>query len=131
MVFGLDALSVVLDPDRARLLAGGFYDLTNPVSHKPRMLLMYVMAAVRIRDVPGAWHLAHKISPRIYNGLKEKLAELLRLVNRQRQRLVYDIGHKVIRLVGGEHDKGHRLQGLSVPVLLEIPLVGVLLQARV
>jgi signal transduction histidine kinase len=84
----LDALTVVLYPERARLLAGGFYDLTNPISHELRTLLMYIMAAVRFRDVLGARYLAHEIVPHIHNGLKEKLAELLRLVNRQRRRAV-------------------------------------------
>ena len=35
------------------------------------MLLMYVMAAVGVRDVPGAWHLADKISPGIQISLEE------------------------------------------------------------
>ena len=34
VLFGLDALTVVLDPERARLLAGGSYDLTNRGDHK-------------------------------------------------------------------------------------------------
>jgi hypothetical protein len=67
VLFGLDALTVVLDPERARLLAGGFYDLMNLVNHELGLLLVYVMIAVRLRDVPGARHLAHKISPRIQN----------------------------------------------------------------
>ena len=79
MVFGLDALTVVLYPERARLLAGGFYDLTNPISHELRMLLMYVMVAVRIRNVPGAWHLAHNVSPGIHNSFEELLPELPRI----------------------------------------------------
>ena len=33
-VFGLGALTVVLGPDRARLLAGGSYDLANRADHK-------------------------------------------------------------------------------------------------
>ena len=48
------------------------------------MLLVYVMAAVRVRDVPGAGHLAHKIGPGIHKSLEEKLAELLRFVGRHR-----------------------------------------------
>jgi hypothetical protein len=69
VVYCLDALTLVLGPERvvasllARLLADGVYDLTNRVDHKLRLLLMYVMAAVRVRNVPGARHLAHKISP--------------------------------------------------------------------
>ena len=64
MLFGLDALTLVLGPERVvaslltRLLARGFYDLTNRISHKLRLLLMYVMAAVRVRNVPGTRHLA-------------------------------------------------------------------------
>ena len=38
VLFGLDALTVVLDPERARLLAGGSYDLTNRGAHKLRVL---------------------------------------------------------------------------------------------
>jgi hypothetical protein len=67
VLFGLDALTVVLGPERASLLAGGSYDLTNLVNHELRLLLMYVMIAVRLRDEPGTRHLAHKISPRIQN----------------------------------------------------------------
>jgi hypothetical protein len=63
MLFGLDALTVVLDPERARVLAGGSYDLTNRVDHEPGLLLVYVMAAVRVCNVAGAWHLAHKVGP--------------------------------------------------------------------
>jgi hypothetical protein len=48
MLFGLDALTVVLDPERARFLAGGSYDITNRVDHEPGLLLVYVMAAVRV-----------------------------------------------------------------------------------
>jgi hypothetical protein len=69
---------------------------------------MYVMAAVRVRNVPGARHLAQKIGPSVQNGLKEDIAELLRYVGWQRA--VLDKRGKVIRLVRGEHDKGHRLQ---------------------
>jgi hypothetical protein len=58
MVFGLDALAVVLGFERARLLAGGFYDLMNRANHKLRSLLMFVMAAVRVRDVLCPRHLA-------------------------------------------------------------------------
>ena len=47
------------------------------------LLLVYVMAAVGVRDVPGAWHLTHKIGPGIHKSLKEKLAELLRFLGRQ------------------------------------------------
>jgi hypothetical protein len=36
--FGLDALTVAPGTDRTRLLAGGFYHLTNRVDHKPRIL---------------------------------------------------------------------------------------------
>src|SRR5215211_1620283 len=35
------------------------------------------------------------------------------------------------RLVRGEHDEGHRLQGRSDRILMEVPLVGVLLLIRV
>ena len=56
------------------------------VDHKLRLLLMYVMAAVRVRDVPGAGHLADKIGPGIHKSLEEKLAELLRFLGRQWQR---------------------------------------------
>jgi hypothetical protein len=63
MLFGLDALTVVLDPERARFLAGGSYDITNRVDHEPGLLLVYVMAAVCVRNVPGAWHLARKVGP--------------------------------------------------------------------
>ena len=38
VLFGLDALTVVLDPERARLLAGGSYDLTNRGDHKLMVL---------------------------------------------------------------------------------------------
>ena len=64
MLCGLDALlTVVLDPERARFLAGGSYDLTNRVDHKLGLLLVYVMAAVRVCNVADAWHLAHKVGP--------------------------------------------------------------------
>jgi hypothetical protein len=63
MLFGLDALTVVLDPERARFLAGGSYDLTNRLDHEPGLLLVCVMAAVRVCNVPGAWHLDHKVGP--------------------------------------------------------------------
>ena len=63
MLFSLDALSVVLDPERARFLAGGSYHLTNRLDHEPGLLLVYVMAAVRVRNVAGAWHLARKVGP--------------------------------------------------------------------
>jgi hypothetical protein len=37
--------------------AHAFYDLTNGATHKLRLFLMYVMAAVRVRNVlaPGTW----------------------------------------------------------------------------
>ena len=78
------------------------------------------MAAVRVRDVPGAWHLTHKIGPGIHKSLEEKLAELLRFFGRHRQAAVFDVGRKVLRLVGGEHDKGHRLQRSGGQCLLEV-----------
>ena len=63
MLFGLDALTMVLDPERARFLASGLYHLTNRVDHEPGLLLVYVMAAVRVCNVAGAWHLARKVGP--------------------------------------------------------------------
>ena len=63
MLFGLDALPVVLYPERARFLAGGSYDLTNRVDHELGLLLVYVMSATRVCNVAGAWHLAHKVGP--------------------------------------------------------------------
>ncbi len=108
MLYGLKTLAVVLGPERARLLADGFYDLTNRANHKLRLLLMYVMAAVRVRNVPCARHLAHKIGPGVQNGLKEEIAELLRYVGWQRT--VIDEMVKVKLLVLGENDQGRRLQ---------------------
>src|SRR5215213_9491992 len=90
------------------LLADSVYHLTNRVDHKLRLLLMYVMAAVRIRNVPGARHLAHKIGPGLQNSLKEVLCELLRYVGRHLSGI--DERGKVKRHVRGEHDKGHRPQ---------------------
>ena len=75
---------MVLGPKSTRLLAGGFYDLTNRANHKLRLFLMYVMAALRVRKVPGARHLAHEIDPSVHFGLKEIIAELLRYVGWQR-----------------------------------------------
>jgi hypothetical protein len=75
---------VVLGPKGTRVLAHGFYDLTNRANHKLRLFLMYVMAAVRVRNVPGARHLAHEIDPSVQNGLKEQIAELLPYVGWQR-----------------------------------------------
>jgi hypothetical protein len=75
---------VVLGTKGTRLLAGGFYDLTNRANHKLRLFLMYVMAALRVRNVPGARHLAHKIGPGVQNGSKEKIAELHCYVGWQR-----------------------------------------------
>ena len=86
----------------------GVYDRTNRVDHKLRILLMYVVAAVRIRNVLGARHLAHKIGPGVHNSLKEVLCELLRYVSRHLSGI--DERRKVIRFILGEHDKGHRLQ---------------------
>ena len=63
MLFGLDALPVVLYPERARFLASGSYDLTNRVDHELGLLLVYVMSATRVCNVAGAWHLAHKVGP--------------------------------------------------------------------
>jgi hypothetical protein len=51
--FGLDALTVAPGTDRARLLAGGSYHLTNRVDHKPRILSLEEVAAVRVCDVFG------------------------------------------------------------------------------
>ena len=45
---------------------------------------MYVMAAVRVRNVPGERHLAHEIDPSVQYGLKEQIAELLPYVGWQR-----------------------------------------------
>jgi len=53
VLYGLDALSVVLGPERARLLAGGFYDLTNRVDHELRVLPFDEVAVVGIGDVLG------------------------------------------------------------------------------
>ena len=53
VLFGLDALTVVLGPDRARLLAGGSYHLTNRADHELRILPLDEVAAVRIGDVLG------------------------------------------------------------------------------
>jgi hypothetical protein len=98
----------MVGPERARLLVDGLYDLTNRVNYKLRMLLMYVMTAVRVRNVLGARNLAHKISPGLQNSLKENIAELLRYVGWQLSGI--DGKRKVKRFVRGEHDKGHRLQ---------------------
>ena len=48
----------------------------NRVDHELRLLLVNIMIAVRVCDVPGAWHLAHEVGPGIHNGIKEELAEL-------------------------------------------------------
>jgi hypothetical protein len=53
VLYGLDALSVVLGPERARLLAGGFYDLTNRVDHEFRVLPFDEVAVGGIGDVLG------------------------------------------------------------------------------
>ena len=63
MLFGLDGLTVVLYPERARFLASGSYDITNRVDHEPGLLLVYVMTAIRVCNVADAWHLAHKVAP--------------------------------------------------------------------
>ena len=125
MIFaGLDALTVVLDPPGAHgFLAGGLYHLPNRVDHELGLLLVYVMAAVGVRDVPGSWHLAHEIGPGIHNSPEEQLAELLRFFGRHRQRAVLHVRHKVKRLVGGEHDEGHRLQGSGGQGLFEVSLL--------
>ena len=78
-------------------LHGGVYDLTNRVDHELGLLLVYVMTAVGVRDVPGAWHLAHEIGPGIHKSIEEQLAELLRFFGRHRQRAVLDEG---IRSIG-------------------------------
>jgi hypothetical protein len=101
------------------LLADSVYHLTNRVNHKIRLLLMYVMAAVRIRDMPGARHLAHKISPGIKNGSKEDIVELLHFVGRHRSGI--DERRKIERLVRGEHDKGHRLKRSRCQYLFKVP----------
>ena len=41
--FGLGALTVVLGPECSRLLAGGFYHLTNPGDNGLGLPLMYVI----------------------------------------------------------------------------------------
>lgn len=69
---------------------------------------MYVVAAVRVRNVPGARYLAHKISPGLQNSSNQKIAELLGFVGRHHSGI--DVRLKVVRLVRGEHDEGHRLQ---------------------
>jgi len=52
--YGLDALTVVLEPQRARLLlAGGFYHLTNPGDHELGVLDLDGVAAVGTGDVLG------------------------------------------------------------------------------
>ena len=51
--FGLDALTVVPGPERARLLASGSYHFPNRVDHKVKILSLDVVAAVRVRYVLG------------------------------------------------------------------------------
>jgi len=53
MLFNPDTLIVVLEPERAHLLAGGFYDLTNRGDHKLRVLPLDEVAAVGMGDVLG------------------------------------------------------------------------------
>jgi hypothetical protein len=61
VLYGLDALPVVLDLERARLLAGSSYDLTNRGDHKLRVLPLDEVAAVRIGDVLGVEMRSEKI----------------------------------------------------------------------
>ena len=51
--FGLDTLTVAPGADRARLLADGSYHLMNRVDHKPGILPLDEVPAVRVRDVFG------------------------------------------------------------------------------
>src|SRR5215213_9996197 len=80
---------------RSATYSGGVYDLTNRVDHELGLLLVYVMAAVGVRDVPGSWHLAHEIGPGIHISPEEQLAELLGFFGRHRQRAVLHEGRKV------------------------------------
>lgn len=118
VLFGLEALAVVLDPGRTRLFASGFYDLSNLVDHKLRSLLIYVMAAVRVRNVPGPRHLANELGPGLKNRLKQFPGERIRYVGRELSGL--DERRNVIWLVRGEHDKGHRLQSIGGQCLSEV-----------
>jgi hypothetical protein len=84
VVFGLEALALVFGAERGvaslltrLLLADGVYDFTNRVNNKLRLLLMYVMAAVR--NVPGARHLAHKICPGLHRTRSRRTRAYLRL----------------------------------------------------
>jgi hypothetical protein len=90
---------------------------------------VYVMAAVRIRNVPGARYLAHEIGPGLQYCSKEVFCEPLRYVGWHLSGL--DKRRKVERLVRGEHDKGHRLQRSSGRYLSDVLPMGVPLQVRV
>ena len=54
VLFGLDALSVVLELECTRLLADGLCDLTNRVDNELVLLFVYVMATMCVRNVPNA-----------------------------------------------------------------------------
>jgi hypothetical protein len=58
-------LSVVLDPERAPLLAGGSYHLANRVDHKLGVLPLDEVAAVGVGDVLGVEVRGEKILSRI------------------------------------------------------------------
>ena len=84
--------------------------------------MVYVMAAVGVIDEPGAGHLAHEIAYGVVPCVIEQYAELLRLLERHRQRAVLDEGRKVERFVRLERDKGHRLQGGGGRCLFEVSI---------
>src|SRR5918998_3146641 len=94
----------------ARLLAGGCYHLPNRVDHELGLYLVYVMGAVGIIDEPGAGNLAHPLAYGVVPCVIEQNAELLRFLERHRQRAVLNEGRKVERYVRLERYKGHRLQ---------------------
>jgi hypothetical protein len=51
VLFDFDALTAVLGPERARLLAGGSYHLANRADHELGIFPLDEVAAVRMRDV--------------------------------------------------------------------------------
>jgi hypothetical protein len=105
--FCLDALTVVLGPERTRHLAGGSYDLTNRIDHELGLLPVDEVAAVRIGRALGVEKRGELI-------LSRQPRRACRLRISAREKLAYPA------LICGEHDSGdlaHRWGGAGAGAL--------------